>query len=195
MKDKKATQLSINDLVNEHKKEKSPSSKQLDLSNESLEGEYIKQEDLNAIFQYNANIKNLDELYSSITPFSKILVRVYLLEPSRSEGGLLTPYRQKLPVPTNVGVGSMMELESPYPYDGKAVVVAVPQHNTFLKPGDVIQLEIAPVRLSGVGQNATIQIPNGYLHPDANTTIVPTNPDNRHYGYLLVPSHEISVKL
>lgn len=195
MKDKSAKKLSVNNLIAEHQKENSsPLAKQTSIANDNIEDSVINQDDLNAIFEYNSNITNFDPLYASIQPLQKILVRVFLSEPSRTEAGLLTPYKQTLPVPTQSGVGSLMEMESPWPYSNKAIVVAVPQM-TSLKVGDVVQLDMAPVRIAGNAQNATIVVPSAYMHPDANTTLLSTNPSSKHYGYLLIPTHEISVKL
>lgn len=182
--------------MEEHRKANdTPLSKQSSLSNDSIEGDVIKQEDLDAIFEYNNSIKNLDELYLSVRPLQRILVRVMLLEPSRSESGMLIPYKQTLPVPTQSGVGSLMEMESPWPYSNRAVVVATPELSTFLKVGDIVQLDSPPVRIGGNAQNATIIVPSAYMHPDANTIMLPTNPSNKHYGYLLIPTHDILAKV
>lgn len=195
MKDKKRSETSINDLVNQHRQEDgNPKAKQISMEHEAVQAEVFTQSELESIAQYNNNITTIDDLYGSIKPLNKVLVRVFLLEPSKSENGLLSPQKQILPVSTNSGVGTLMEIESPYPYSNKAIVVASPGLST-VKRGDIVQLESAPVRVNGAGHNAVVVIPNAYLHPDANTTIVSTDPGSKHYGYLLIPSHEISVIL
>lgn len=195
MKDKKKNQISINDLVAEHRaKDGNPLSKQIDIASESITGEIVSQDMLNAIFEYNRNITNLDPLYTSIKPVSKTLVRIFLFEPSKTESGLLIPYKQTLPAPTQNGMGTLLEMESPYPYSNKAIVVAIPGYSTA-KVGDIVQLESQMVRVAGTGQNAQVVVPYGYMHPDANTFIAPIDSSNRHYGYLLIPTQEISVIL
>jgi hypothetical protein len=191
MKDKQSNKTSINDLLNEHRKQDgNPISKQMDIASNNIKDEMMSQSELESVFNYNNNIRNLDSTYMNVKPLNKVLVRVFLLEPSKTEGGLLIPQKQVLPVPTNSGVGSLMEIESPYPYSNKAIVVSTPSA-TSLKVGDIVQLESAPVRIAGSGHNASVVVPNGYMHPNANTIILPTDPSNMHYGYLLVPSFDI----
>lgn len=195
MQDKPTAKTSMKDLLNEHrKKDGNIKNQQIDLASNSIKDELMTQEQLQAVFNYNESVTELDTLYTSVRPLNKVLVRVFLLEPSKTENGLLIPHKQVLPVPTNSGVGSLMEMESPYPYSNKAVIVSAPQM-VSVKPGNIVQLESAPVRISGVGHNASIVVPYGYMHPDANSVIISTDPANRHYGYLLVPSHEIMVVL
>jgi hypothetical protein len=195
MQDKPTAKTSMKDLLNEHrKKDGNIKNQQIDLASNSIKDELMTQEQLQAVFKYNESVTELDTLYTSVRPLNKVLVRVFLLEPSKTENGLLIPHKQVLPVPTNSGVGSLMEMESPYPYSNKAVIVSAPQM-VSVKPGNIVQLESAPVRISGVGHNASIVVPYGYMHPDANSVIISTDPANRHYGYLLVPSHEIMVVL
>lgn len=195
MQDKPKAKTSMKDLLNEHRaQDGNIKSQQIDMSNNSIKDEIMTQEQLESVFKYNENVTKLDELYTSVRPLNKVLVRVFLLEPSKTDNGLLIPHKQVLPVPTNSGVGSLMEMESPYPYSNKAVVVSAPQM-VSVKPGNIVQLESAPVRVAGAGHNASIVVPYGYMHPDANSVIISTDPSNRHYGYLLVPSHEIMVVL
>lgn len=197
MKDKKATKYSINDLVKKHQSE-SPVSTQRDYADEHVEAVETTQEELALIAKYNEEIVNLDTTYSSIVPMSKVLVRVFLLEPHVTENGLLEPHKQIIPIPSQNGVGSMMEIESPFPYANKAVVVAIPQLPMYaVQPGDIVQLESNPVKplVTGHGANATVHIPASYMHPSAKTLEIPRDPTNKHYGYLLIPFHEISTKI
>ena len=154
------------------------------------------QEELSAIKDYNANITNLNPLYTSLEPLTGILVRVFLLEPIIKENGFLVPQKQIISIPTNQGTGSLHEMETPYPYSQKAVVVATNKMTT-LNVGDIVQLSNNPVRgsVEGAGRNASIVIPSGYIHADAGTIIIPTDARDEHYGYLLVSPHEISVRL
>lgn len=168
------------------------------LSDDNIEAVETTQEELLQIAAYNKAIMTLDEDYKSIVPMSKVLVRVFLLEPHVTENGLLEPHKQVIPIPTQSGVGSLMEIESPFPYANKAVVVAIPQLPMYaVQPGDIVQLESNPVKplVSGRGANATIHIPASYMHPSAPSLNIPQDPNNKHYGYLLIPFHEISTKI
>jgi hypothetical protein len=170
---------------------------QADISDENVEEQYLSQEELESIIAYNNNITTLDEDYARVQPMSKILVRSFLLEPNKSEHGLLEPHKQLISIPTNAGVGSLMEIESPFPYSDKAIIVAVPEGYTSIKPGDIVQLESNPIKpvTQGHGANATIFIPHSYMHPDAKSLEIPRNSSDKHYGYLLIPYHEISTKI
>lgn len=158
------------------------------------EKEEITQDQLKAIFEYNKNIQNLDTDYSSITPTSKVLVRVFLLEPYTTDNGILEPHTQLLRVPTNSGYGSTVSLESPFPYSNKAVVVAVPPSFSMIKPGNIVQLETNPIKpiVTGSGANASVHVPFAYMHPSAPSFEIPRDSRDKHYGYLLIPFHEIS---
>lgn len=200
MKDKRKDQFTINDLVKKHKAEAPP---KRNYTPDELEDEFVEeapivsQEELNAIYEYNSNIVNLDADYANVTPMSKILVRLFLHEPNKTENGLLEPYKQLIPVQTNSGVGSLYHIESPFPYSNKAVIVAVPLGYTSIKPGDIVQLESNPIKpvSNGHGANATVSIPHAYMHTSAPSLEIPRDPTNKHYGYLLLPFHEISVKI
>ncbi len=157
----------------------------------------ISQEELAAIYEYNSSLANIDSEYASVQPMSKVLVRVFLLEPHKTENGLLEPHTQLLPVPTNSGYGSVMQIESPFPYSNKAIVIATPPTFSMIKVGDIVQLESNPVKpiVTGSGANASVHVPYAYMHPSANTIEIPTSCTNKHYGYLLIPFHEIATKI
>lgn len=191
MKDKKARNASMTDLLDEYQSQ-SPKQKQISLSNENTQNESWDQKELLEIAEYNKNITIFDELYTSVKPLNGYIVRVFLFEPEVS-GGVLIPYKQLVSVPTANGQAEYAEIESPYPYTNKAIVVACPPTAQFLKAGDVVQLGNNPVKpqVQGRGHNATVSIPSAYLHPEAKTFQLPTKVNDRHYGYLYIPSHEI----
>jgi len=185
----------MTDLLDEYQSN-SPKQKQISLSNETAQNESWTQDELIQIKEYNANIANLDELYSSVTPLAGYIVKVFLFEPKQEEG-VLMPYKQLVSVPTMNGQAEFAEIESPYPYSNRAIIVATPVTSQLLKPGDVVQLANNPVRpqVQGRGHNATIAIPSAYIHPDAGTFQIPTKLTDRHYGYLFIPIQEIIAKL
>lgn len=196
MKDKRARQTSINDLVRKHRVNDGLLS-QRQIADDNVEESIISQEELNNIYEYNSKVRILDEDYTNIQPLGDVLVRVFLQEPVKTEQGILEPFRQLLPISTPSGVGTLLEVESPYPYSNKAIVVAVPSHYTNLQVGDTIQLKSNPIKpiVTGHGVNAKIFIPAAYLHPSCNSLEVPQDCLNKHYGYLLIPYHEISTKV
>jgi len=195
MSQKPARKATVNDLLDEYQMS-SPKTKQLSLSNENVQDEVWDQSELQLISDYNNNIHNIDELYSSVQPLGAYIVRVFLIEPEQSNG-VFVPYKQLVSVPTQNGMAEYAEIESPFPYSNRAIIVATPPTSSFLSKGDVIQLGSNPVKpqVNGRGNNATVSIPSAYIHPDAKTYEIPRKIDSKHYGYLIVPVHEIIAKL
>lgn len=171
-----------------------PMDLQISLQNENLEEE--SQNDLKEIVDYNSNITTLDPLYSSIKPLTSYIVRIFLREPKVTDEGILIPNKQYIDVPTQNGMGTLQQIESPFPYSNKAIIVAAPEIGS-LKPGDIVQLNSNPIRPipQGHGKNAVVVVPSAYIHPEAGSYEIPQKPSNKHYGYLILPSHEIIVKL
>jgi len=152
-----------------------------------------------SVIEYNKNVLKLDDEYLNLTPRSKILVRVFLNELEKTEGGVLIPNREMVQAPTANGVGVVGEIESPFPYSRKAVVVSIPHFVTDLSPGDIVLLSKRPVEAIalGKGDNASIRIPYGFTHPDLYKKEggIPTDPKDRNYGYLTVPTQELEFTL
>lgn len=168
----------------------------MSLSNETTQNETWDQNELLQIKEYNANITTIDPTYASVIPLAAYIVRVFLFEP-KQENGVLMPYKQLVSVPTMNGQAEFAEIESPYPYSNKAVIVSTPVTSGLLKQGDIVQLASNPVKpqVQGRGHNATVAIPAAYIHPNAGTFQIPTKLDDPNYGYLLIPIHEIVAKL
>ena len=152
--------------------------------------EYLEQ-----VKNYNANITNLDPLYTNVQPLHEILVRVYLHEPT-VVGGLVMPYKMGVNIPTRSGQDGYAEVESDFPYRNVAVVVSAPDSNP-LKPGDVVTLSRRAIQMNvlGTAANAVVRVEQTFVHPDANLQDSPTDITSRHYGYALVSYFEIKSKL
>lgn len=195
MKEKAARKATMTDLLDEYQSN-SPKQKQIDLSNETVQDESWSQTELLQIKEYNDRVHILDPLYSSVTPLTSYIVRVFLIEPKESEG-VFIPYKQLVSVPTANGMAEFAEIESPFPYSNRAVIVSTPMNASLIQKGDIVQLANNPVRpqVQGRGHNASVTIPAAYIHPDAATFNIPKNITDRHYGYLNIPVHEILAKL
>lgn len=168
----------------------------MSLSNETTQNEAWNQDELFRIKEYNSNIAIIDPLYANVTPLSAYIVRVFLFEP-KQEDGVLIPYKQLVSVPTANGQAEFAEIESPYPYSNKAIIISTPVTSGLLKQGDIVQLGSNPVKpqVQGRSHNATVAIPAAYIHPNAGTFQIPTKLTDPNYGYLLIPIHEIIAKL
>ena len=199
MKDKPANKVTMNDILHEYRleDEKEPSvvDKQLERKTSSLSEEAIPSDYLVDLANYNELLRTslLDNNYAKVKPLHNVLVRVFVREPLKTESGLLRPYKKIVPIPTKAGYGEWAEVESPYPYDTLAIVVAKPDSITNINVGDTIVLGKDPVDAKVVGQadSAYISIPNAFTLPDWKEETPPKDPKNPHYGYLLLPVYEI----
>ena len=154
--------------------------------------EYVDQ-----VKEYNSKVTDLDPLYTSIKPLQQLVVRAFLIEPKVSETGLITPFKEALEVPTKSGVGTTREYETDWPYNQKAVIVAVPSGTHSLKVGDIVQLSprAIQVAMKGKGNNVEPVIANGFIHVDSGLFMPPKDLKDPHYGYVLIQHNDIQAIL
>lgn len=192
---KPAKKITMNDLHNQHVKDSVPLTDHDKIPEEDPLSDFKFDDDLERkLVEYNASISTLDPDYLQLIPRNDVLVRVFVKELEKTEAGLYLPNKAQVQVPTRSGVGIIGEMESPYPYSQKAVVVSVPPYITDLKAGDVVILASPTVLGTPVGQgdDAMITVRYGFTHPDFySERHLPADPSNKNYGYLAVPSTEI----
>lgn len=198
---KRRNQFSMKELLNEHQDQDSVGQSK---SRSSLDAPAIEynEEFNNKISSYNEEIYNINPKYSSIKPRFDVLVRVFLKEVYKDESGLLLPHTLPVKVPTQSGIPGthVGYVENPFPYSQKAVVVSVPSEITDIAPGDTVYLNKMQVvaHTEGKSDNAFIDIPNKFVHPDESNKYfsgVPYDPADDNYGYLLIPSYDIKIKI
>jgi len=154
----------------------------------------LKQEAL--IKEYNDKILELDPMYSTTKPIHKFLVRCFHLEMGRSPGGILLPPKVVINVPTQNGIGTLAEIDSPWMLSKKAVVVALDARTRnsdapILKVGDIIQLGSNPIKGKKAGKDFAITLQAAFMHHTYEDVQPPTDITNPHFGYLLVSLMEI----
>jgi hypothetical protein len=195
MKDKKAAKYSMNDLHREFQ-DSDPVAEQREKVTETVREDQYTDKFFEDIVNYNNQVTTLDQDHTRLKPVSEVLVRVFLKEPERTKNGLIIPIKKLVPIPSRSGVGSWAEVESPFPYSTKAVVIAAPE-NTGFTPGQIVQLATnqVEVQVVGNGEEASVRLKNAYLHADSNIDYPPKDPNNKYYGYLLIPSYEIKMIL
>ena len=142
------------------------------------------------IKKYNSSIRTLDSRFSSLDPISKVMVRVFLKE-LVIENGVYIPNTTFVRLPTHQGAGYVGEIQNPFPYSNKAIVVAAPESTPY-KVGDIVVLSDNPIKAvpTGSGKEATITIPASFMHPDIEVELTP-DLDNPNYGYLLIDRYAI----
>jgi hypothetical protein len=194
MKDKQAKKFTMKDLMTTHQNKDIKEVQNDRITNELKEENY--DEAFNeALKVYNQSITTLDPDYTNLYPIRDVLLRVFVNEPEVTESGLIISQKEIVPIPTRNGQASWAEVESPYPYSTKAIVVAV-NKNSELVPGDIVYLQNRQVQAAVIGTSneATITIKNAFVHPDLKAQIPPKDPSNKHYGYLLLPEYDIKIK-
>jgi hypothetical protein len=143
---------------------------------------------------YNNRLNIIDPHYAALKPRGyQVLVRVKCFEAEQEKGGLIRPPRTIVQIPTQSGHGSIGSMESPFPFSPLGVVVAVGNHVTDLKPRMIVSLspKVVVARVTGSGDNADMSMPFAFVHPNMDVKEMPTDPDNKHYGYLLVDASDI----
>lgn len=178
--------------------------KEMPVRNEDMINTEFYNDELNQKFiDYNEKVTELDEMYTSLKMRHDILVRVFVRPMQKTEHGTMIPNKTAIQVSTNVGLGKLMAMDNPLPYEPKAVIVSVPDGITNLKVGQIVGLREDPVKgiPIGKGENAVVQIPKGFIHPDERSkyqeaiTGTPEDPTDRNYGYLAINEYDIQVEL
>lgn len=154
------------------------------------------------ILDYNDKIKNLNPLYSELTPLSGFIVRCKYIAPTRSPGGLIMPNNIKVKVPTQNGLGTLATFDSPYAYQRVAVIVATSNNYLTSKEGNKltagakVQLKDTPLRAKSLGKDDPVAfLVNGFTHYSWTDPNPPTDITNEHFGYLLIESRDMEVIL
>lgn len=196
MKDKQASKTSINDMLNKYKNE-DVVTKQEEIVTSNIKDEVYSEEQRNKIVNYNLNVQYLNPRYAKLKPIKDVIVRVFLHEPEVTEGGLIMPHKEVVPLPTSNGYGNWAEVESPFPYSRRGVVVAVPEEMKNIKAGDIVQLASNPVEAKVIGNsnNATVRVKNEFFLADSNLRHTPYDVSSEHFGYIIVPIYDIQVKV
>ena len=156
------------------------------------------EERANTSKQYNNNITEHLPMYTSIKPTNGILIRLFLREPKITESGLLIPEMNAsdfVEVKRRAGSGDRYTQklsESPWKWSTKAVVVAIPDFVQDLKVGQLIQVPFLPTGVTkkeDESEEATFMY--AFIHCDSGTTEIPQDCLDVHFGYALIPKHEI----
>lgn len=160
------------------------------------------EERANSIKQYNANIDQHLSMYPSIKPANSILVRLFLREPRITESGLFLPENNAvdtIEVKRTAASGDRYTQkldESPWKWSTKAIIVALPKFITDYSVGELVQVPFFPTgarKKEDESMEMTFQY--AFIHCDANTLDIPQDCLDPHFGYALIPTHEIKCTL
>lgn len=147
------------------------------------------------IKNYNANLNNLDELYTNMSPFRNIIVRMFHVEAEKTESGIILEPSLPMKEMTQNGIGIRKTMNTPWPYQRRGIVVSVPEYEVWLKPGDIIEVSkhcIIAIKPS-VDHEPVLEY--GFTHSSYLSQEPPTDLTNRHFGYLYIGHDMILAKV
>lgn len=147
------------------------------------------------ILNYNNNLKNLDELYTGMSPFRNIVVRMYHVIAEKTPGGLVIEPSLPMKEMTQNGIGIRKTMNTPWPYQRRGVVVSVPEYEVWLKPGDIVEVDKHAVQAIKPGVDHEPVLEHGFTHSSWLSQEPPTDLTNRHFGYILIPHQLILAKV
>lgn len=148
-----------------------------------------------AIKEYNNNLSNLDDLYTNLSPFRNIIVRMFHVEAEKTESGLILEPSLPMKEMTQNGIGIRKTMNTPWPYQRRGIVVSVPEYEVWLKPGDIIEVSkhcIIAIKPS-VDHEPVLEY--GFTHSEWLSQEPPTDLTNRHFGYLHIGHDMILAKV
>lgn len=178
--------------------------KRVEIPREKIVGFDIERED---IINYNDSLLEVDEngeivfdeMYTNLT-FSpdKVLVRLFLQEPTITKAGLLTypntPY-ETVTINTQGASGRSFEHElvkNPFKFMTMGVVVV---GNDFFESGDIIQIPPVTPKASKLRSKNWIEYDYQFVHPLSNLITPSQNPSERWFGYALIGQFSVICKL
>lgn len=170
---------------------------------DTIQMDYVNDEFNAKLIEYNEKVLDLDPYYTSLKMRRDILVRVFVRPMQRSDNGVLIPNKAQIKIPTNAGVGAIGYTDNRYPYESKAVIVALPEGIKDLKVGMIVGLTNAPVMAipAGRGNDVILQIPKAFIHPEQRGRYVeevigtPEDASDPNYGYLAISDFDIQTIL
>lgn len=142
--------------------------------------------------QYNTAITTLNPEYAKLQPLNSYIIRMKVLEDEVKKIGdskLILPKTSFARKQTNAGtIGD--KISDPFRFTGVAVVVAIPEHETQLKPGMLVHI-VKPRVI--VDNESVLGYTDEYVHPDYNDTRVPQLVQDPDFGYAIISRQQIKV--
>lgn len=200
IKSKSAMEKTLNDVAKLHSDSNFGVKIKTDIEEEKIKSSLQKA----AIDAYNKELDyyNSGELepdadYSGVEINGyNVMVRVYAMGATMSNGGIYMLPSTLIPIPTKSGQGILDYKMSPYNFSHKAVVIT--GGNTKFKKGDIVHLAVLYLVAPQAG-NAEQTLPRYgfalYDYIDFNVYANCKNIGEKHYGYMLLPESSISVTL
>lgn len=156
--------------------------------------DYWKEQE-QSIKDYNDNLSNLDDDYKQLAPFNKILVRMFHIVAEKTESGIILEPKIPMKEITQNGIGVRQTMNSPWPYMKKGVVVATPENDPWLKPGDIVEVDKHAIMAIKPSVDHQPVLEHGFTNSEWIDVEPPTDLKNKHFGYILVDYRLILAKV
>ena len=184
--------------INEDKINENNLKKELDYSTEQLTN--FTEEEIVDFTQYNERVTQLDPMYTSLAPRGRdVILRLMVKDFTVKNDDVLIESKMDF-IPVKSGANSSivyMQVPSPYAFTRKAVVISVPNEHFDIKPGDTVVLrEKLQIGFKNQDQGE-VSVQGAFVHPDYedNYTHVPEDPNDPHFGYVIVDESLINIKI
>lgn len=139
---------------------------------------------------YNDNLHKVDISYVRFSPINDILIRAFVKPLANDNGLIIFDFRDKIPVLANSANTPHHFIDNPYNYQPKGLIVSVPDNEKFFSKGQIVSIPQSLVR-APIPMNDYLEISYGFTHPDYFYLQPPTNKEDMHFGYLLIPRNLI----
>lgn len=147
------------------------------------------------IQNYNDNLNNLDELYTNLSPFRKVVIRMFHVVAEKTANGIILEPSLPMKEMTQNGIGIRKTMNTPWPYQRRGVVVSVPEYEAWLKPGDIVEVDKHAVQAIKPSVDHEPVLEFGFTHSSWLSQEPPTDLTNRHFGYILIGHDLILAKI
>jgi hypothetical protein len=191
---KKKKQYRLIDQINEDQIREKESK---DLNIDQTVPEFT-QEEIDKFTAYNEKVTEIDPLYGALKPLHRqVLLRLLVKDFNRKSDDVLSRSKvEKIPIASGVNDNIIYsDVPNPYPFTKKAVVVACA--NDYFKPGELVGLQDKLTIKFGSQDSGIITVSGAFIHPDYEEDYdnMPEDPEDQHYGYVIVSQDFINVKL
>lgn len=203
-KNKRAKKVTMRDVMQDAAKGVANKGNTAKEAGIQVDDKYFSSEYNEKLNVYNKDIANFHKNYTDIRPVSKILVRAFV-NPMEEENGVLIPNKVVVKAPTQAGLGAIGEVDNPFPFINKAIIVNLPsilnpELAQLLSVGDIVSVnqDLVAAKPIGKGHNAAVTLDRKYVHPDEVGKYdggIVTEPDDDNYGYFLLDPYSIDVIL
>lgn len=160
----------------------------------------IQEELLNSL-TYNTIINKIPKEYQQFQPLNSYLIRFFRRVPELKYGNLYIPVINRddiAKVKINSFTGQVItgkQVKSDFRFSKKAIVIAVPDYEKQIQPGDIVAVVPPEVGQEVTDFGSFLAYTGWFVHPDSNIFDPVQDVRNPHFGFALYSKNYILGKL